>query len=387
MSICALVTSGSAFVTSALAQLDCTGRSFGETVYLALAADGSPLRPLLLALLTLFIAWFGLKLMFGRLPDASGVIMATLKVGLVLTLFASWPAVRTLLYQPLADGPAELLAQAGSPPLETQLQAIDTGLVAMTTLGTARNDIRVGLTAEGQSADAAFKGQALPDGLALGLGRALFLVSTLAGFGLIRLGGGLLIATLPIVAGLLLFERGQGVVTGWLRAMLAIFVLGLVIPLILGLETSWLGGWITQIIAARTQTLATPSAPIELLAMAASFAAMIVGVAAVVMRACFNADVPGVVVHLERKVERYREELRSKIATASQVRTQLISSRQTSSEVGNQLLVIDRLSHQRFAATPSGSEPAGPTGSRRLSPSRTRSRQRHSLSATRRAQR
>ena len=289
---CQPIASGGQFLGSSLTWLDCAGRQLGAGGYQTLAAPGSPIFHVLLALLTLFIALIGLRLMFGRPFDIGDATLAAAKVGIVLMLATSWPAVRTLVYDTTVRGPGELILQlSGAPlPLAERLQRVDSGIVALTSWGTGKLDIRAGRTADGQPAASAFTGMALSDNLALGGGRLLFLVGVLGSLGLVALAGGALIALLPLFAGFLLFDRTRGIFWGWARATFLIFVAGAVVPVILVIETAMLEPWLARVISERSAMLATPSAPIELLALSLTFFLIVGGSIFLISKACFSFD-------------------------------------------------------------------------------------------------
>jgi type IV secretion system protein VirB6 len=293
LAACAPVSSGFGFLKSSLAYLDCAGRTIGSSGYNALVHPGSVIAQLILTAVTLFIAWHGIRMMFGRMPDMGDAVLAVAKIGLALMLVTSWPAVRTLIADPSLAGPAELVAQtniAGPLALEDRLQRVDDGIVALTSWGTGKLDIRAGRTADGQPAASAFTGIALADNLAFGIGRLCFLIGSLMSFGLLRLLVGVMISALPIFAGLLLFDSSRGLFLGWLRMMFALFVASFTIPLILTVELSLLEPWLARAIEQRSAFYATPSAPTELWAISGSFLLILIGSTALVVKMCFSVD-------------------------------------------------------------------------------------------------
>lgn len=299
---CAPVPSGSGFLKGTLAYLDCAGQAIGSAGYTALSQSGSIMSQLLLTAVTLFIAWHGIRMMFGRMPAMSDAVLAAAKIGLVLMLATSWPAVQTLFADPAFTGPSELVTQTkiAALPLEDRLQQVDDGIVALTKWGTGKLDISAGTTADGQPAATEFTGIALTDNLALGLGRLCYLMGTIISIGLLKLLSGVMISALPIFAGLLLFESLQSFFWGWLRMMLALFVASFAIPLVLAAELTLIEPWLAGVIADRSATFATPSAPTELLAISGSFLLILVGALALIAKACFAVDFARVAVHLER---------------------------------------------------------------------------------------
>lgn len=293
LAACAPISSGVGFLKSSLVYLDCAGKTIGSTGYTALTQPGSVISQIILTAITLFIAWHGIRMMFGRMPDMGDAVLAVAKIGLVLMLVTSWPAVRTLIADPSFAGPSELAAQTnieGPLPLEDRLQRADDGIVALTSWGTGKLDIRAGRTADGQPAATAFTGIGLADNLALGIGRLCFLIGSLMSFGLLRLLVGAMISALPLFAGLLLFDSTRGLFLGWLRMMFALFVASFTVPLILTVELSLLEPWLARAIEQRSAFYATPSAPTELWAISGSFLLILIGSTALVAKMCFAVD-------------------------------------------------------------------------------------------------
>jgi type IV secretion system protein VirB6 len=304
---CAPVSSGSEFLKGSLAYLDCSGRSIGSAGYIALSQPTSIPSQLVLTAVTLFIAWHGIRMMFGRMPDMSDAVLAAAKIGLVVMLVSSWPAVRTLFASPIFNGPAEMSVQArleGPMTLEDRLQQVDNGIVTLTRWGSGKLDIRAGQTADGQPAATEFSGIALTDNLALGMGRLCFLIGALISIGLLKLVAGIMISALPIFAGLLLFEGARGLFWGWLRMLFALFVASFAIPLILTAEVSLIGPWLARAIEDRSSYFATPSAPTELLAISGSFLPILLGSIVLIVRICFTLDFAGL-VHRAEQVRRF----------------------------------------------------------------------------------
>ena len=69
----------------------------------------------LTGLLTLFVALFGYRMLFGQTPGVRDGVLALVKIGIVLALATSWPAYRTLVYDVALKGPAELAGEIGRP--------------------------------------------------------------------------------------------------------------------------------------------------------------------------------------------------------------------------------------------------------------------------------
>ena len=83
---CPSVTTGSRFLVETLSHLDCQAQTIGSFGFQALAAPGSPASLALAGLLTLFIALFGIRMLFGSGVEPRDAVTAVLKVAIVLTL-------------------------------------------------------------------------------------------------------------------------------------------------------------------------------------------------------------------------------------------------------------------------------------------------------------
>jgi len=393
---CTPISSGSGFLKSSLAYFDCAGHAIGATGYNALTQPGSAISQLILTAITLFIAWHGIRMMFGRTLDMGDAVLAAAKIGLVLMLVTSWPAVRTLVAEPSFAGPTELAGQTrieGAIPLEDRLQRADDGIVALTKWGTGRLDIRAGQTAGGQPAASEFAGIALTDNLAFGLGRLAFLVGSLLSLGLLKLLTGVMISALPIFAGLLLFEASRGIFLGWLRLVFALFVASFAVPLILTVELSLLEPWLATAIEKRSTFYATPSAPTELLAISASFLLILTGSVALLVRSCFAVDVAGIATHLgrRREVEPVAEQSRHHPALLPASAKQSVAP----SRAENLALTLNRLDRSSGSSPKHGGFMFGHAaendaqlgrGAGQTTPTRRRARQRMALSQARRNQ-
>ena len=394
LAACNPVTSGSGFLKSSIAYLECAGQTIGSMGFTALTQPGSVISQLILVAITLFIAIYGIRMMFGQVPDMGDALMAVAKIGLVLMLVTSWPAVRTLIAQPSFSGPSELAAEtklSGPSPLLDRLGRADDGIVILTKWGTGKLDIRAGRTAAGQPAASEFAGAALSDNLALGLGRLSFLIGAIMSLGLIKLLAGIMIAALPIFAGLLLFDATRGLFRGWLKLILALFVAGFAVPLLLTAELSLLEPWLARAIQERSNFLATPSAPTELFAISASFLLILIGTMALIARACFAIDVAGLaarIVAAPAQAPALRETTRPALGAATQTAGL--------SRAESLAMSIARIEHMPRGGAPSGSPsggqlaandpgPAG-QGTSNSRPASQRARQRMALSHTRRNQ-
>ena len=288
---CAAPPTGNGFLAATLTHLDCQAQTIGEAGYQALANPGSPVSMTVTALLAIFVAVIGVRFMMGRPMGAGDLVGATLKVGFVLVLTASWPAYRTVVYDVVLKGPAEIagsIGQASALPgsdggLAARLQGVDNGIMLLVEAGSGRLDV----TAQRLDAVA----PPLSDDTALAWGKTLFVSSILGSFGLLRLAGGLFLALAPLLAGFLLFEATRFLFFGWIRALIAIALGSIGIAIVLGVELAILEPWLGNVLSLRAARIATLSAPFELLAIAAAFSIAMLGMLVIAVRISFAAAV------------------------------------------------------------------------------------------------
>lgn len=289
---CEAVHTGSRFLAATLANLDCQGRTIGAYGYGALADPGSPVAQALTAILTIFIALFGIRLLLGRGMGARDLVDDAIRVGLFLALATSWPAWRVVAYDLVLDGPGQIAAaigQASALPgsandLNGKLQEADDGMVALTMYGSGR--LTGGISGGSDLGDAT-GGIALADQTALGSGRATFLATVIGAQGLLRLGAGLLLAVAPLMAGLILFTGTRSMFAGWLRALGFCALGSLAFAVIAGTWLALLYPWLTDVLAQRQSNVLVPSAPTELFVLALAFTLTTGGVLLLIARLMF----------------------------------------------------------------------------------------------------
>ena len=289
---CPSVSTGAEFLVRALAHLDCQAQTLGSFGFQSLAAAGSPAALALTGLLTLFVAIYGIRLLFGPGDEPRGLVTAVLKIGIVLTIAASWPAWRVVAYDTVLYGPAEIAAaimpsstlpspQAGLP---QRLQGIDTGLAEITFAGTGRiveGPIDPGFAREFQSV-------ALADEAGYGWSRPIFLATTLGSLGVLRISAGLLLAIAPLMAGLLLFDFTRGLFAGWLRGLAFVAVASLGVTLLLSVQIAVMEPWLVDVLSLRNLREITPRAPTEALALVLAFAIAMVGMLFLLAKVAFQ---------------------------------------------------------------------------------------------------
>ncbi len=273
---CPAILTGNDFLVRVLGHIDCQAQALGSFGWQALAEPGSTASFVITGLLTLFIALFGVRLLFGPAPTGRDIVWDVAKIGLVLTLALSWPAVRVLLYDVVLSGPPDIASSVSSPitsgdaaPFARQLQDADDAMVRLTELGSGRN---IGEFVDPDAPGGTFAGTAIENGQAFGYGRLVYLASVIGALALLRLIAGILLALAPLASGLLLFDATRGLFAGWLRGLVLALLGSTGITIVLAAQLAILRPWLDDALRLRVAGYATPSAPIELFALTLAFA-------------------------------------------------------------------------------------------------------------------
>lgn len=281
MNGCAPLPPGSGFIHSVLGFLDCQAQILGARGWQALAAPGSTLSLMLMGFLTLFIAFFGYRLLLGHGPDVRTGVVAFVKIGIVFALATSWGAYSTLVYDVVNRGPAELAAEIGTPSglpgvrgdLVSRLDGADRAFLALAVLGEGRPPQN--LDANQSAGTYNVPPQPYAASYAIGLSRMLFLTSAIAGLGAVRLIAGLLLAVGPFFIAFLLFENTRSLFEGWVRVLAGATLAALGISIALAVELALIEPWLSDLLARRTADEWLPGMPIELLVVTFSFALIV----------------------------------------------------------------------------------------------------------------
>ena len=287
---CPAIITGDVFLTRVIAHLDCQAQVIGSYGYQALAQPGSPAAAFATFSLTMFVALFGIRLLFGPPAGMRDLVYGVVKMGVVLSLVFSWPAFRTVIYDVVVDGPAEVAAVISAPDMAqgrgliARLQGVDNGIVQLIEAGTGRSS---GAQLNAAGPGATFAGTSLQDDAAFGWSRLLFLAGTMGSVGLVRLLAGLLLALAPLMAGLLLFDATRGIFAGWLRGLVLAVLASLGTTVVLGVQLAVLEPWLADALKVRALGYSAPATPIELFAMTLAFAVVQFAMIALLARVAF----------------------------------------------------------------------------------------------------
>ena len=295
MSACTTLVPDGPFVRSMLGYIDCQAQTIGESGYTALAAPGSSAGLVLTGALTIFIAIFGYRMVFGEIPGVRDGLLAIIKVGIVLTLATSWSAFRPLIYDVAVKGPAALTADIGGPSalpgagggLVDWLQSVDDSLVQLGIVGTGPPQSQPATVPAPNTAQSAqnpnsqqpqflqFQRRAwnpARDTVLLDNARTLYLMSAIGALAAVRLIAGLLLALGPFFVIGLFFDATRGLFVGWVRGLVGVTLGATSTAIILGVELALLGPWLATILASRNAEISTPSVPVELFVVTLVFA-------------------------------------------------------------------------------------------------------------------
>lgn len=293
--VCPTLAPPTEFLGALLDYIDCQARTIGAEGYQALASPGSTFSLILTGLLTLFVALFGYRMLFGRTPAMRDGVLALVKIGLVLALATGWPAYRILFYDVALDGPTELAADIGRP---AGLPGAGGGLVDRLELAD-RAMVQLAIEGVGQigalpppSAGIAPQPWAGFDQFAMGTARVFFLTGAVAALGSVKLVAGLLLALGPFFLAFLLFDGTRGLFEGWLRVLAGAALAGLGASVALGVELALLEPRLAELLARRAADLSIMGAPAELLVITLVFALALAAILAASARVAFGFRLP-----------------------------------------------------------------------------------------------
>ena len=109
MPACAPINPAAGSAETMVATVDCYVQSNVQAGYASLLGPGQPVGTALTIALTLYVAFVGYRLIFGRSSLSMGdMVPRMLLIGAVLALSSNWATYQTLVYDVLTDGPAEI---------------------------------------------------------------------------------------------------------------------------------------------------------------------------------------------------------------------------------------------------------------------------------------
>ncbi len=237
MSQCPGVSARDAAATSIVEAVDCQVGASVHDAYAALLGPASPFNQFLTAALTIYVAFIGYRMIFGRGGlSISEIAPRAVMIGIVLTLTTNWAAYQTLVYDVLTDGPEEIVASIaaaqGRP--TAVFDRIDNVVGTLSDLAEGQSVIsspgaiqQAAPDAAPPTPEAAFNaGRGALRGAAaanLLLSTALLLMLTSVGVVVVaKILIAAILAVGPFFIALGLFSATRGLAIGWLRAAVAL---------------------------------------------------------------------------------------------------------------------------------------------------------------------
>ena len=283
MSACPTSLFDVGIVRDILGSVDCNVQLYSAAGYHALAGPGSPLPAAMTALLTIYVALLGYRMLFAvegvRLAQAPLIV---LKIGVILALTLNWSVFQTLVFNLGAQAPLEIgrvisrpMAMGGPSLAADPVQGIQTAYDELNA-DAAELAKKAGQGTQGAQPVPAAGPSSNEAATATDLRRAAaaLLASTAGVLGMAFIASGVLTAVGPVFIALLLFEATGGFFTGWVRALVA----AILIPMVCWVTASVL----LVVLAPRIETLAQQRAAhaINLDAAAAASAILLIFAAA-----------------------------------------------------------------------------------------------------------
>lgn len=281
------------FVEGVLATVDCQTRSYAEGGYQALTRDSGLFGAALTALLTLYVALLGWRLLLApdgaRLSEAPG---AALRIGAILVLVTNWATFQTLVFD-LADRAPVQVAAAVASPWTRDAGAGTLAARPVAGIDAAYTELRQAAAAFGRAAPPGAKGWMSAEaasGESLALAGNALLVMSIGVVGGAKLAIGILSAVGPVFIALALLEVTRGVFAGWVRSLVAAALSllvgwGLILLLLVVLEP-WLAALAAQreALALDTRTASSVAALIMVFAIGQGLLILAAWVAALGLR-------------------------------------------------------------------------------------------------------
>ena len=278
----ALVDEG--VIRGVLATVECQTRAYAQVGYSALTTGNGVFQTALTALLTIYVALVGYRMLFARgevrLSDAPGI---ALKIGAILALVTSWSTFQTLVFDLADRAPVEIAGLISAPiqgdrsslassPVDGLQITYDELTKAAITFGKA-----AGPQARPYSSPEAAAAQTLSTA-----NIALFIMSA----GVISastLAIGVLTSIGPVFVALFLIPATRGLFVGWVRALAAAALTPLVGWLLIVLMLVVIEPWLLTLAQTRPDATLDPQPAMSVAALIFVFAfaqlALVIGAA------------------------------------------------------------------------------------------------------------
>ncbi len=319
-------------VQSLLGTVDCNVRDLVHTGYMAIFQPGGSISGLLTALLTIYVAIMGYRLLLGRTQlRVSDFALNAVKLGVVIALATQWDTYQTVVYDILFRGPQQLAGMIATAvhPDSTLLQGdvfdgLQTAFDELSGFG-------AGYASHSPPSASPMLGGAGFAALLLTSSASILLLSTLGVLLIAKIVLGLLLAVGPIFIALLLFESTRGVFEGWLRASLAFAFAPLATTILLGVALTMLEPSLNQMSELQKQNIYTLAPAYSVMTLILVFAGVSAG-----------ALVAGVMVALGFRLPRGLRPDAAVVATAAPRAEPIVLSQSRAARVAAAATALDR---------------------------------------------
>lgn len=303
MMACGGFNASGGYVTSLTSFVDCRVEDLAQGGYLALGADGSPVRLALTGLVTILVALIGYRLALGHRFEIRDGVLTAARIGIVLALATQWQAYQALVYNVVIKGPAELAASL-SDTAEDRAEALPARIEAayqmLEALAHPRpNAAAIVVPNSGGAADTALASPPSTGGALtveeqkrLSTSSVVLLVTSLGAMLSVRVAAGLLLALGPLFAACLLFDGLRGWFEGWVRGLAAAVFGSVAATAVLALELAVLEPQITEILAGMRSFRLRPGITTEVFASTLLFGIVILATMLLIVRAAAGFRLP-----------------------------------------------------------------------------------------------
>ncbi len=290
-------------VRSLMGTVDCHVQLLIHSGYDGLFQPSGAFAPVLSAVLVVYVAFIGYRLLLGRSQlNITDFALTAIKLGAVLALTTQWATYQGLVYHFLFYGPQQVAdvilhqlnargagyngdvfdgLQRAFADLTAFSPANPAGAAPMAQPATnvAAPAAAAAATMSNQGALSTLLSKSGFDSLLLLISAVILLVSSLGVLLAAKVVLGLLLAVGPLFIALLLFDSTRGVFEGWLRASLAFAFAPLAITVMLGLALSLLDPTLQQLETMRDSNTYVPGVAFAALLLVLVFAGVALGMA------------------------------------------------------------------------------------------------------------
>jgi type IV secretion system protein VirB6 len=283
-------------VRSLLGTVDCNVQDLVQTGYATLFQPSGVFVTAITAILTIYVALFGYRLMLGRAQlNVSDLALTAVKLGVVLALATQWGAYQAIVYRTLFFAPQQLadimlhgLRAHGSALDGNVFDGLQRAFTDLTSFSpaqppggplTAQTTGPNGAPASGGVLSTLLS-KAGFDSMLMLISAVILLLSSLGVLLACKVVLGLLLAIGPIFIALLLFDSTRGLFEGWLRASLGFALAPLAVTLLLGLALNLLEPSLQQIEVMRQVNSYTPGVAFGAIVLVVVFAGVSLGLVA-----------------------------------------------------------------------------------------------------------